>query len=58
MSYQQQSLPEPVQSQVGSVPRNNPVITPNAHPTPDLTVIASEGQFIAQAPHSIHKSFC
>jgi hypothetical protein len=29
---------------------------PAAHPTPDFTVMASVAQFMAQAPHSIHKS--
>jgi len=47
-----QQPPEP-QSQVGSVPRSNPLMMPAAHPTPDLTVTAPVEQFIAQAPHSI-----
>jgi hypothetical protein len=41
---------------VGSVPRSHPVMTPAAHPTPDLTVIALVGQFMVQAPHSIQRS--
>jgi hypothetical protein len=30
--------------------------TAYAHPTPFLTVIAETGQFIEQAPHSMHMS--
>ena len=52
----QQQPPELEQSQVGSVPRNSPLIMPAAQPTPDFTVIAAVEQFIAQAPHSIQKS--
>jgi hypothetical protein len=31
-------------------------MTPHAHPTPDLTVTARLGQFLAQAPHSMQAS--
>ena len=52
----QQHPPDPEQSQVGSVPRNIPLIIPAAQPTPDFTVTAPAAQFMAQAPHSIQKS--
>ncbi len=45
-----------VQSQVGSVPVRKPMMTPAAQPTPDSTVIASAGQFVWQAPHSMQAS--
>ena len=45
-----------VLSHVGSVLRSAPLIIPAAQPTPDFTVIASTGQFIAHAPHSIQTS--
>jgi hypothetical protein len=56
-NYQQQ-LPLSLQSQVGSVPLSNPLMIPAAQPTPDLTLMAPSGQFIAHAPHSMHKSLC
>jgi hypothetical protein len=33
-----------------------PFIMPDAHPTPEFTLIAPYLQLSAQAPHSIHKS--
>lgn len=33
-----------------------PLITALAQPTPELTEMASKGQFMAHAPHSIHRS--
>lgn len=44
------------QSQDGSVPRSAPLMTAVAQPTPDWTKMASVGQFMAQAPHSIQAS--
>lgn len=54
-SFQQHS-PSFEQSQLGSLPVSQPVITAAAHPTPELTVMAFAGQFFAQAPHSIQRS--
>ncbi len=45
-----------LQSHAGSVLRNAPIIIPAAQPTPDSTEIASAGQFIAHAPHSMQAS--
>jgi hypothetical protein len=56
IKYIQQHLALPVlQPHVGSPPENIPANMPAAQPTPDFTVMAPEGQFKAQAPHSIHK---
>jgi hypothetical protein len=33
-----------------------PVMIAEAQPTPELTVIALKSQFLAQAPHSMHRS--
>jgi hypothetical protein len=41
------------QSQDGSFPVNQPKIIVAAQPTFALTVMAEEGQFFAQAPHSM-----
>jgi hypothetical protein len=38
---------------VGSEFLSNPLIIPAAQPTPELTDMASTGQFNAHAPHSI-----
>ena len=55
-SFYQQHVPEePPQSQTGSVPLINPFMTAVAHPTPDFTYIAPDSQFLAQAPHSMHR---
>lgn len=51
---QHPSLPE--QSQLGSLPLSQPMITAVAHPTPVSTVTAPAGQFLAQAPHSMQRS--
>jgi hypothetical protein len=52
-----QQHPSPLeQSQLGSLPVSHPIITADAHPTPESTVIAFAGQFLAQAPHSMHLS--
>jgi hypothetical protein len=39
-----------------SLPRSAALIIAHAHPTPLCTVIACTGQFMAQAPHSIHET--
>ena len=44
------------QPHVGSVPWSAPNIIPAAQPTPDFTEIASVGQFLSHAPHSIQAS--
>jgi len=46
----------PEQSQLGSVPVSAPMMIAAAHPTPDSTAMASAGQFLAQAPHSMQAS--
>ena len=45
-----------MQSQFGSVPVRKPMITPAAQPTPYSTVMASSGQLVWQAPHSMQAS--
>jgi hypothetical protein len=50
---QQQLDFESEQPQAGSVFLSIPLIIPAAQPTPELTVIASTGQFNAHAPHSM-----
>jgi len=45
-----------LQPHVGSSPVNQLVIIATAQPVPALTPIASAGQFIAHAPHSIQES--
>ena len=56
--YQQHALPlSSEHPHVGSLPVNQPVIVAAAQPTPAFTSIASDGQFNAQAPHSIQESF-
>jgi len=52
-SVQQQFEFESEHPQVGSEFLNIPLIIPAAQPTPELTVTACVGQFIAHAPHSI-----
>ena len=44
------------QSQQGAVPRNIPLITAAAQPTPERPWMASSGQFSPQAPHSMQAS--
>ncbi len=53
-NQQQEELSE--QSHVGSEFLSNPLIMPDAQPTPALTEMASPGQLSAQAPHSIQRS--
>jgi hypothetical protein len=51
--FQLQEGPDSEHPQVGSEFLSIPLIIPAAQPTPDLTVIACNWQFNAQAPHSI-----
>jgi hypothetical protein len=44
------------QSHEGAPPVSIPFIMPDAHPTPEFTLIAPYLQLRAQAPHSMHKS--
>ena len=44
------------QSQFGLEPANAPLMMATAQPTPESTEIASSGQFLAHAPHSMQAS--
>jgi hypothetical protein len=46
----------PPQPQEGFEPVIHPFMIAAAHPTPGVTEIASAGQFIAHAPHSMQAS--
>jgi hypothetical protein len=46
--------PQLTSPQLGSTPRSLLMMMAPAHPTPCLTARAPTGQFIAQAPHSMH----
>jgi len=46
----------PPQPQEGFEPEIHPFMIAEAHPTPGVTEIASAGQFIAHAPHSMQAS--
>jgi len=53
----QQQLPAVVSlhPHVGSLPVSRPVMIAAAQPTPALTESAPKSQFLAQAPHSMHR---
>jgi hypothetical protein len=54
--YPQQPEPSQDGPSPSLFPPSIPMSTAYAHPTPFLTVIAETGQFIEQAPHSMHMS--
>jgi hypothetical protein len=56
IDYPQHPLALSPQSQEGAPPVIIPLMMAAAQPTPEFTVIAPNSQFMAQAPHSMHKS--
>jgi hypothetical protein len=56
MGYPQQLLPVSPQPQEGALPVSIPLMMAAAQPTPEFTLIALNSQFMAQAPHSMHRS--